>query len=144
MLVLDIPPGPLHEIQDWVEKQNVEFFLYDALESITIPWNELVATCSIPLARVLLSSKKPLNAVFKMSTLGGELPDTDIPRLEIAIYDTTQERWTWAKVVDATPSVEEVWEVMYADKMKADMATKTKWNLKMKMTKEMVGGFYID
>ncbi|KAI8915769.1 hypothetical protein EDD86DRAFT_3982 [Gorgonomyces haynaldii] len=100
--------------------------LYDAQSSPTVPWLELLATCYIPLVRVLLSSKKPLSVVFKMSTLS-HVSEHLLPRLEIALFDLTQERFTWAKFVDNVPIMEEVWQAQFEDKIAQDLGKRSSW-----------------
>ncbi|KAI8920524.1 hypothetical protein BC831DRAFT_478987 [Entophlyctis helioformis] len=121
VLCISIPPGETHDIQQWVQSHNIEFFLFDSNTSGLLPSTDLIAYACIPLLRVLLSSRKPLSAVLKMTTPECNLADPEVPRLEIAVSDQTQERWSWSKVVDVYRSSEEVWEAKYETKMKEDL-----------------------
>jgi hypothetical protein len=123
-MVIEIPLGVITDIQQWVQVQNIEFFLYDQNHAGNTNTTELLAYASVPLIRVLLSTRKPLTAVIELirtdCTRNG-----DNPTLEVAFSDQTQERLNWAKVVDSYMSNEDIWLMKYSEKMKIDLGQHT-------------------
>jgi hypothetical protein len=81
------------------------YFIY-VVSEVETPQNnfrhtEVISSASLPLLRVLLSAKKPLRQVLRLSTLDCIVEESDLACIEVGIVDNTQERWAWAKVFDA-------------------------------------------
>ncbi|KAJ3343261.1 Nuclear control of ATPase protein 2 [Gonapodya sp. JEL0774] len=96
-----IPPGELHDIQQWVERQSFEFALFDYVALSQVPHVELVAIASVPLIRILLVSHHSLALVLKMHTLNDAINHLEPIELEVSLADATLERYAWSKLVDA-------------------------------------------
>ena len=56
---------------------------------------------SISLQRVLLSTRRPFNAVIKMCSPNCSMNDYDIVRLDVSFTDMTLESFAWSKIVDS-------------------------------------------
>ncbi|KAJ3089809.1 hypothetical protein HDU96_003632, partial [Phlyctochytrium bullatum] len=119
-LNITIPPGEIQDIQQWVDRQVIQISLLDYEDSGVVPHTELIAVSYIPLVRVLLSARKPIWSVLRLNPLDCVTPEEDLPCVEVSAVDCTQERWTWAKVVDAYTYPEEVWRTKYAAKFQGD------------------------
>jgi hypothetical protein len=120
-LQIKIPCGSLYSIEEWVDKQNVEFLMYDEYDTGTEQWHTLVAVGFIPLSRALLSTKKPLSAIITMMPISSSGKCTNQPKLEVAIHDTTKETWAWAKVADHYVCNETWWRKTMSDKFENDI-----------------------
>lgn len=124
-MIVKIPKGSISDIQQWVQIQNIEFFVYDSNDSCGTRAAELIFYASVPLIRVLLSTTKPLNAQIELIKLDCQKCEKDRPEIEVSFVDNTVEEWSWVKVVDAYLSCEEIWLMKYASKMKDDLGTLT-------------------
>ncbi|KAJ3411147.1 hypothetical protein HDV05_002661 [Chytridiales sp. JEL 0842] len=95
-----IPPGEIHDIQQWVDRQVLRITLLDFNDSGTVPHSEMIASASLPLLRILISAKKPLRQVLRLNTMDCVVAESDLACIEVSIVDNTQERWAWAKTID--------------------------------------------
>ncbi|KAJ3108067.1 hypothetical protein HDU97_002302 [Phlyctochytrium planicorne] len=125
-LNITIPPGEIQDVQQWVDRQVIQISLLDYEDSGVVPHTELVATAYIPLLRVLLSARKPIWTVLRLSPPDCVTRDSELPCVEVSIVDCTQERWAWAKVVDAYTYPEEVWLKKHPVKFNSDLRHKKK------------------
>ncbi|KAJ1554910.1 hypothetical protein HK405_003744, partial [Cladochytrium tenue] len=108
-----VPPGDLPDVVAWADRQDVVFELLDLVDDEDGgPRSETLATVSIPLTTVLLSSQRalwrciplePVDSILaaELVALGLDrekgLKDGMIPSLEVSIEDVTVERFAWAK-----------------------------------------------
>ncbi|KAJ3187591.1 hypothetical protein HK101_009344 [Irineochytrium annulatum] len=106
---ITIPPGEIQDVQQWVERQTIQVSLLDYNETGVVAHTELVATAFFPLTRVFLSAKKPIWQVLKLNSPDSVTNESDQACIEVSIMDLTQERWAWAKIVDAYTYPEELW-----------------------------------
>ncbi|KAI8846663.1 hypothetical protein BC829DRAFT_261294 [Chytridium lagenaria] len=120
-LNITTPPGEIQDVQQWVDRQVIQISLMDYEDSGIVPHTELLATAYIPLIRVLLSARKPIWVVLRLNTPDCVTRETDLPCIEVSIMDCTQERWAWAKVVDAYTYPEEVWFSKHPVKFTTDL-----------------------
>ncbi|KAJ3369566.1 hypothetical protein HDU91_007073 [Kappamyces sp. JEL0680] len=126
-LVIKIPQGSISDIQQWVQIQNFEFFVYDSVMGIAEATrsSELIYYTAVPLIRVLLSTSKPLNAVLELTRPDCYKEPQTRPELEVSFIDKTLEAWSWTKVVDSYLSSEDIWLMKYSEKIKKDLGSLT-------------------
>ncbi|KAJ3206164.1 hypothetical protein HDU67_008350 [Dinochytrium kinnereticum] len=118
---ITIPPGEIQDVQQWVDRQVIQISLLDYEDSGLVPHTELISTAYIPLIRVLLSARKPIWTVLRLSPPDCVTRESELPCIEVSIVDCTQERWAWAKVVDAYTYPEEVWQKKHPVKFTTDL-----------------------
>ncbi|KAI9309973.1 hypothetical protein DFJ73DRAFT_968909 [Zopfochytrium polystomum] len=118
-----IPPGEVHDVQSWIDRQFITFSLLDLNDSGLVQHTEVVATTAVPLLRIMLSAKRPNWLVLRMVPTDSLVSEADMPVLEVSIVDNTQERFAWAKVVDAYTNPEEYWLQKDETKFISDLNT---------------------
>ncbi|KAI9327055.1 hypothetical protein BDR26DRAFT_876141 [Obelidium mucronatum] len=118
---ITIPPGEIHDVQQWVDRQVMYISLVDFDGNGTTQNTEVLAACSIPLLKILTSVKKPMWQVVRLNPLDCVLPSSWLPCLELSISDNTREQWAWAKIMDAYTIPEEVWFHNHKEKLLNDL-----------------------
>jgi hypothetical protein len=114
-----IPPGEVHDIVHWVHCCNVDFEVYDLNNEGAVAYGELLARGSLPLSRILHSVRRPFDVIIPLSCLDGF--ERSIA-LSVQITDRTQERGTFAKVLEVCPRTEDIWMRKFPDKFKRDLS----------------------
>ncbi|ORY49523.1 hypothetical protein BCR33DRAFT_847478 [Rhizoclosmatium globosum] len=118
---ITIPPGEIHDVQQWVDRQVMSISLMDFDGSGSAHNSEVIGVTTIPLLKILLSVKKPMWQVVKLNQMDSCLALSRLPVLELSISDNTREQWAWAKIVDAYAVPEEVWYKKHQSKVLADL-----------------------
>ncbi|KAJ3325057.1 hypothetical protein HDU76_013262 [Blyttiomyces sp. JEL0837] len=104
---ISIPPGEIHDVQSWVDRQLITISLLDFDDGGIVP--------------VLLSAKKPMWQVLRLNSLDCIIGETNLPVIEVSIIDNTQERWAWAKLYDAYITPDDLWQRKHPAKFKNDL-----------------------
>ncbi|KAJ3222617.1 hypothetical protein HK099_002087 [Clydaea vesicula] len=110
---IKIPAGDIFDVQQWVQRQVIEFALFDYNSGFSGCHKELIGKSYIPLSSVLLSSKKPLWTFLTLESIDCVTSDIYKPQLEVFIVDQTLDSYSWPKLVDAFPHEEDVWMKHY-------------------------------
>ncbi|KAL7754310.1 Coiled-coil and C2 domain-containing protein 2A [Sorochytrium milnesiophthora] len=120
---LRIPPGETYDVLEWVQAQYFEVQLLDHWNEGATPHTELCARGTVSLLQVLLSTKKPVELPIRMDFPHAPVDNSDKPIVVLQVTDHTQERGTFAKVMDACKHLDEVWLSRHPAKFRKELSS---------------------